>query len=51
MENENILPTENKELEQFFFTEKVLEQITNAFEYEDNILCLCTHLLQMLFGD
>ena len=42
MENENILPTENKELEQFFFTEKVLEQITNTFEYEDNILCLCT---------
>ena len=42
MENNNILPTENKELEQFFFTEKVLEQIVNSFEYEDNILCLCT---------
>ena len=42
--NENLqqLPTENKDLEQFFFTEKVLEQITSQFQYEENILCLCT---------
>ena len=42
MENNKILPIENKDLEQFFFTEKVLEQITSTFQYEDNILCLCT---------
>ena len=42
MENNQIFPTENKELEQFFFSDKVLEQITNTFQYENNILCLCT---------
>ncbi len=36
--NQQNLPVENKELEQFFFTEKVLEQITNTFQYEDKIL-------------
>ena len=40
--NQGKLPVENKELEQYFFTEKVLDQITNTFLYEDNVLCLCT---------
>ena len=40
--NQGKLPVENKELEQYFFTEKVLDQITNTFQYEDNVLCLCT---------
>ena len=40
--NDQNLPLENKELEQYFFTEKVLEQITSIFQYEENILCLCT---------
>ena len=39
---EKALPKENKELEQYFFTDKTLEQITNIFQYEENILCLCT---------
>ena len=42
MENLQNLPSENKELEQFFFSENVLKQIINTFQYEDNILCLCT---------
>ena len=40
--NSKILPSENKDLEQYFFSENVLKQITNTFQYEDNILCLCT---------
>jgi len=42
MESNNNFPSENKELEQYFFTEKVLDQIINTFQNEDNILCLCT---------
>ena len=42
MKNEQNLPKENKDLEQFFFSEKVLEQMVNTFQYEENILCLCT---------
>ena len=41
-EKPNNLPKEIKDLEQYFFTEKVLEQITDIFQYEENILCLCT---------
>ncbi len=33
---------EIKEWEQYFFTEKVLLDIIDALEYEENILCLCT---------
>ena len=33
---------EIKEWEQYFFTEKVLIDIVDALEYEENILCLCT---------
>jgi len=36
-------PTEEiKEWEQYFFTEKVLLDIIDALEFEENILCLCT---------
>jgi len=36
-------PTQEiKEWEQYFFTERVLIDIVDALEYEENILCLCT---------
>lgn len=36
-------PTQEiKEWEQYFFTEKVLLDIIDALEYEENILCFCT---------
>lgn len=39
----NEFPTQEiKEWEQYFFTEKVLIDIVEALEYEENILCLCT---------
>lgn len=37
---ENIL--ENKQMEQYFFTENVLRNLVDALEFEDDILCLCT---------
>lgn len=33
---------ENKELEQYFFSENVLKSLVDILEYEDNIVCLCT---------
>jgi hypothetical protein len=33
---------ENKEMEQYFFTENVLINLVEALTYEDDILCLCT---------
>ena len=30
-----------KEQEQYFFTDKVLEQITTSFQYFENIVCIC----------
>lgn len=42
-ENQQDFPKiEIKEWEQYFFTEKVLVDIIDALEYEENILCLCT---------
>ena len=35
-------PSGKQRIRTIFFTEKVLDQITNTFLYEDNILCLCT---------
>jgi hypothetical protein len=34
--------TENKDIEQYFFTENVLSSLVDALTYEDDILCLCT---------
>lgn len=34
--------SELREIEQYFFTDKVLNDLTTALEYQDNILCLCT---------
>lgn len=44
MENsENSFPkNELRELEQYFFTENVLHQLVETFQYFNNILCLCT---------
>ena len=30
-----------KEQEQYFFTDKVLEQIITSFQYFENIICIC----------
>ncbi len=42
MKSKNFPKTELRELEQYFFSENVLQQLTNIFQYENNILCLCT---------
>ena len=36
------LKNNNKNLEQYFFSENVLKQFTSILKYEENILCLCT---------
>ena len=38
-----------KEQEQYFFTDKVLEQITKSFQYFENIVCICAPTLADAF--
>lgn len=40
---------EIREWEQYFFTEKVLSDLSEALEYEEDILCLCTPALSDYF--
>jgi hypothetical protein len=40
---------ENRQLEQYFFTENVLRNLVDTLEYEDDIFCLCTPALADAF--
>lgn len=38
----NFPQSELREIEQYFFTDSVLDALVSALEYEEHILCLCT---------
>ena len=41
MPNPKLFVEKKKECEQYFFTDKILEQITTTFRYINNIVCIC----------
>ena len=46
---DNFPKKEIRELEQYFFSENVIQQLTSILQYENNILCLCTPSLADAF--
>ena len=41
MPNPKLFVEKKKDFEQYFFTDKILEQITTTFRYINNIVCIC----------